>query len=41
MSYKRDLEERLLEFAVGTIKFLKTLPYKKEYNVLRTQLSKS
>jgi len=41
MSYKRDLEERLLEFAVDTIKFLKTLPYKREYNVLRTQLSKS
>lgn len=41
MSYKRDLEERLLTFAVDTIKFLKTLPYNREYNVLRTQLSKS
>lgn len=41
MSYKRDLEERLLKFAVDTIIFLKTLPYKIEYNVLRNQLSKS
>jgi len=41
MKYKKDLEERLIEFAVDSIKFLKSLPYKSEYNVLRIQLSKS
>ena len=32
--YKVDLRERLLEFAVDTIKFLLTIPYKKEYDVI-------
>ncbi len=41
MKYKNDLEERLIEFAVDSIKFLKSLPYKREYNVFRIQLSKS
>lgn len=41
MKYERDLEERLLEFSVNTINFLKTIPYKKEYEVIRIQLSKS
>ena len=39
--YKVDLKERLLEFAVDSIKFLSTIPYKKEYEVFRYQLSKS
>ena len=39
--YKVDLRERLLEFAVDTIKFLSTIPYKKEYDVIKYQLSKS
>ena len=38
--YKVDLSERLMEFAVSTIKFLSTVPYKKEYDVFRYQLSK-
>jgi four helix bundle protein len=39
--YKSDLRERLLNFSVNVIRFLATLPYKKEYDVLRYQLSKS
>ena len=41
MKYEKDLEERLFEFAVATIKFLNTIPYKNEYNVFKAQLSKS
>ena len=39
--YKINLRERLIDFAVNTIKFLSTIPYKKEYEVFRIQLSKS
>ncbi len=33
--------ERLIQFAVNTFKFLKTLPPDKEYDVFRYQLSKA
>lgn len=36
-----DLRERLLGFAVDSIKFLGTLPPRKEYDVFRNQVSKS
>ena len=36
-----DLNERLLDFVVRTIKFLRTIPHDKEYDVFRYQLSKS
>jgi four helix bundle protein len=36
-----DLCERLFEFAVRVIEFLKTLPYSPENKIIRTQLSKS
>jgi len=39
--YQVDLRERLLKFAVLTIKFVGTLPDKKEYHVFKYQLSKS
>ena len=39
--YKVDLDKRLLLFSVNIIKFLQTLPYKKEFEVFRYQLSKS
>lgn len=38
---KNDLEERLFNFAVRTIKFLRTLPVSSEYNVIKYQLTKS
>jgi len=38
---KNDLCERLFEFAVRVIEFLKTLPYSRENKTIRTQLSKS
>ena len=38
---KNDLCERLFEFAVRVIVFLKTLPYTPENKTIRTQLSKS
>ena len=38
---KNDLCERLFEFAVQAIDFLKTLPYSPENKTIRTQLSKS
>ena len=38
---KNDLYERLFEFAVRVIEFLKTLPYTPENKTIRTQLSKS
>ena len=41
MDVNKDFRERLLSFSVDTIKFLKTLPFRKEYDVLRYQLSKS
>jgi len=41
MEKKNDLCERLFEFAVKVIEFLKTLPYSPENRTIRTQLSKS
>jgi four helix bundle protein len=38
---KHDLCERLFEFSVAVIVFLKTLPYSPENKTIRTQLSKS
>lgn len=38
---KNDICERLFEFAVRVIEFLKTLPYSPENKTIRTQLSKS
>jgi four helix bundle protein len=38
---KNDLCERLFEFAVDCIEFLRTLPYSPENKTIRTQLSKS
>src|SRR5664280_360969 len=38
---KNDLCERLFEFAVKVIEFLKILPYSPENKTIRTQLSKS
>jgi len=36
-----EFRERLLNFSVEILKFLSALPYKKEYDVIRYQLSKS
>jgi len=36
-----ELRERLLNFSVEILKFLKALPYRNEFDVLRYQLSKS
>jgi hypothetical protein len=41
MEKKNDLCERLFEFAVRVIEFLKTLSYSPENKTIRTQLSKS
>ena len=38
---KNDLADRLFEFAVRVIEFLKTIPYSPENKVIRTQLAKS
>ena len=38
---KNDLCERLFEFAVRVIEFLKTLPYTPENKIIRSQLTKS
>lgn len=40
-NYKIDLRERLVDFAVNTIMFVGTIPYKKEYEVFRYQLPKA
>jgi len=40
-TYKIDLGERLLQFAVDIINFLFLLPYIKEMEVFRFQLSKA
>ena len=40
-TYKVNLSNRLIDFAVNTIKFLSTIPYKKEHDVFRYQLSKA
>lgn len=37
----KELSERLLDFAVKVFLLLKHLPFKKEYEVIRYQLSKS
>ena len=37
----KEFRERLLNFSVNIIHFLNTLPYRKEYEVLRYQLSKA
>jgi len=37
----KKFRERLLNFSVNILSLLKTLPYRKEYDVLRHQLSKS
>jgi four helix bundle protein len=39
--YAVDLRRRLFNFAVDSIKFLMTLPHRKEFDVFRYQLSKS
>ena len=36
-----ELRERFLVFSVNIFNFLKTIPYRREYDVLRFQLSKS
>jgi four helix bundle protein len=36
-----DLKDRLLDFAVNILRFLSTVPFKKEYDVLKYQLSRS
>ncbi|MGD0582949.1 MAG: four helix bundle protein [Bacteroidales bacterium] len=41
MEKKNDLSERLFEFAVRVIEFLRTLPYSPENKTIRSQLSKS
>lgn len=38
---RNDLSERLFEFAVRTIEFLKTLSYTPENKIIRQQLAKS
>jgi len=38
---RNDLCERLFDFAIRVIEFLKTLPYTPENKAIRTQLSKS
>lgn len=38
---KNDLSERLFEFAVRVIKFLRTIPYTPENKIIRNQLAKS
>jgi len=40
-NYKVNLDKRLIKFSVEIIKMLQTLPYKKEYDVFRYQLSRS
>ena len=39
--YEVNLEEKLLQFALETIRLLSYVPYKREFDVLRNQLSKS
>jgi four helix bundle protein len=38
---KNDLEERLFNFAIRSIKYIRTLPTSAEYKVIRYQLTKS
>jgi four helix bundle protein len=39
--YKTDLRQRLLNYAVNSLKLLMKLPHEKEFDVIRYQLSKS
>ena len=39
--YEVDLREKLLQFSIDTLTFLKSIPYRKEFDVLRHQLSRS
>ena len=39
--YQIDLKKRLLDFAINTLKFLATLQHRKEFEVIKYQLSKS
>ena len=39
--YEINLEEKLLQFALKTIRLLSLVPYKREFDVFRIQLSKS
>ncbi len=39
--YEVDLKEMIFQFALETLKFLMMLPYKRELDVFRNQLSKS
>jgi four helix bundle protein len=39
--YEINLEEKLLKFALKTIRLLSLVPYKREFDVFRNQLSKS
>ncbi len=39
--FVEKLRERLLDFAVDILRFLNSLPYNKEFDVLKYQLSKS
>ena len=39
--YEKDLNERLFEFSVRTIKYLKTIKNEPEISVIKYQLSKS
>ena len=39
--YQIDLKKRLLDFAINTLKFLTTLQHRKEFEVIKYQLSKS
>ena len=39
--YKVDLKERLLDFAIHIIKFIPTIPNRKEFEVIKYQLSRS
>jgi len=41
MDKKNDLCDRLFEFAVRVIEFMKTLPYSPENKIIRSQLTKS
>ncbi len=41
IKYEVDLKEIIFQFALETLKFLMMLPYKRELDVFRNQLSKS
>jgi len=41
VKYEIDLEEKILQFALSTIRFLSLLPVRREFDVISYQLSKS